>query len=118
VVGAQKRADGRQAAAAEFVADLWGLDCPRVCVENPIGWLNTNWRKADQILHPWMFGHPWMKETCLWLRGLPPLTPTDVVQPQGFWVGGDAKKSGKHRNPRERARTFPGVAAAMANQWA
>ena len=112
-----KQADGRQNAAATFFQALWEAPVPRIAIENPVGWMNTNWRKPDQIIHPWQHGHPWKKETCLWLKGLPLLQPTKIVEPQGFWVGGDARKPGLHRNPKERARTFAGIAGAMALQW-
>lgn len=114
----QKQADGRQRKAAEFFIHLFEASIPRVAVENPSGWMNSNWRKPDQIIHPWMFGDPWAKQTCLWLKGLPALEWTSPVTPQGHWVGGDARKPGRHRNPKERSRTFKGVASAMASQWA
>jgi site-specific DNA-cytosine methylase len=117
-----KQADGRQAAAAQFVYDLWAAPIERVAIENPVGWLNTNWQTATQTVQPFEHGDPWRKTTCLWLRGLPRLVPTAVVEPLGLWVDGDGKRSeakpgGRHRNPRERSRTFAGIARAMATQW-
>jgi site-specific DNA-cytosine methylase len=116
-----KRADGRQHAAFAFVRSLWEAPVPRVAIENPAGWLNTNWRRPDQIVNPWQFGDPWNKRTCLWVRGLPLLAPTDVVESNGPWVGGEPgllrSSGGAHRNPHERSRTFQGIANAMAEQW-
>ena len=86
----------------------------RVCVENPISIMSTRFRKPDQIIQPWQFGHGETKATCLWLKGLPLLKPTDIV---------DGREQRIHKMPpsenrwRERSRTFPGIAAAMAEQW-
>lgn len=113
----EKAADGRQQASARFFIQLAEANISKVAVENPVGFMNTNYRKADQIIQPYWFGDPWKKETCLWLKGLPPLKPTNIVNPEGYWVGGDAKKYGKNRNPKERSRTFKGIAEAMAEQW-
>ena len=129
---AEKQADGRQQEAVDFVRRLWGAPVPRVAIENPTGWLNTHWRKPAQILHPYFFGDPWTKRLCLWLRGLPLLEPTDVVEPQWAWSDnswrGGVRKDGtrpKNRLPcmpasrssRHRSKTAPGVARAMAAQW-
>lgn len=118
----EKLADGRTAAAAAFVKALWEAPIPRIAVENPMGWLNTNWRKPDQTINPFQFGEPWKKRTCLWLRGLPKLTPTKLVEPIGYWVDGSAPHKRRlqysgYRNPRVRSLTFPGIAQAMAGQW-
>lgn len=113
----QKQADGSQQKSASFFLMLAESDIPLIAIENPTGWMNSNWRKPDQIIHPYQFGHPWMKRTCLWLKGLPPLIPTEIVEPSGYWVGGDSGKYGKNRDPKERSRTFKGIAQAMANQW-
>jgi hypothetical protein len=109
-----KRADGRQQAAVQFVRDLLAAPVPRICVENPIGILSTLIRKPDQIIQPWQFGHGETKATCLWLRGLPLLKPSNIV-------GGRTPRV-HHASPgpdrwKERSRTLPGIAAAMANQW-
>jgi hypothetical protein len=104
----------RQAQALNFVRSLLALDCPRIAVENPVGIISTAIRKPDQIVHPWMFGDPVSKATCLWLKGLPKLVPTRVVQERQPLI---------HRMPpspdrgRKRSITFPGIAAAMAEQW-
>ncbi len=115
-----------QTAALEFVRTLMGARIPRIAVENPIGAISTKIRKPDQMIHPYEFGDPWMKQTCLWLKNLPPLTPTDIVRPVGNWVKPgnkrpwrrfDSVKEGGGGNARDRSRTFPGIADAMAEQW-
>lgn len=113
-----KQADGRQQAAVDLFMALYNAPAPRVAVENPAGWMCTNFRQPDQRIEPYMFGDPWRKHTCLWLRGLPPLVPTDIVEPNPMsWIGGDARKSGAHRDVRMRSLTFQGIANAMADQW-
>jgi site-specific DNA-cytosine methylase len=100
--------------ALEFVSELVNAPIPRICIENPIGILSTRHRKPDQIIQPWMFGHGETKATCLWLKNLPKLVPTNIVE------GRDARV---HRMPpgpdrwKERSRTLPGIAAAFAEQW-
>lgn len=127
----EKQADGRMAAAVAFVHHVYSANSPRVCVENPVGYLNTYWRKPDQIIHPWMFGHPWKKRTCLWLRGLPILLWTEIVETEGHWVDGGSRVKNKNvkygdagfgsnneaARKRQRSETFPGIAQAMADQW-
>lgn len=88
----------------------------KVCVENPIGYLNEKFRKPDQIIRPWMFGHPYKKDVCLWLKNLPKLEPTSIVDPPykklDFWSS--------KRNPNGyslKSVTFQGIADAMAEQW-
>lgn len=81
---AQKRADGRQADAIRFVMRLATLPCPRIAIENAVGVLSTLWRKPDQIIQPYQFGHPESKRTCLWLKGIPNLVPTQIVEPTWF----------------------------------
>ena len=130
----QKQADGRQGRALAFVQLLMDAPIDRIAIENPAGRINTAIRKPDQIIQPWMFGDPWTKRTCLWLKNLPPLKSTDQVAPQGFWVGGGSKADGhsvssegarQHRTGKDkwkelahdRNKTFAGIAAAMADQW-
>lgn len=109
-----KRADGRQQRAVAFVRALADSPIPRVAIENPVGYLSTAWRQPDQIVQPWMFGHGETKTTCLWLKALPPLNPTDVVPGRATRV---------HRMPdslgraKRRSLTYPGIARAMAQQW-
>lgn len=127
----EKQADGRQRAAIDFVVRLFSYPLEHVAVENPTGILSTRWRKPDQIIHPYHFGDPYMKRTCLWLKGLPLLRRTNQVEPIAHWHGGarrgGIKKDGT-RTParlptalkygeRERSRTFQGIAKAMAQQW-
>jgi site-specific DNA-cytosine methylase len=111
---AEKRADGRQQAAIEFFLLLANCAAPRVAVENPIGIMSTQYRKPDQIIQPWQHGHGETKATCLWLRNLPPLTPTDIVsgrEPR-IW-----KMAPGPDRAKERSRTYAGIADAMAAQW-
>jgi hypothetical protein len=88
----------------------------KVCVENPIGYLNSKFRKPDQIVRPWMFGHEYKKDVCLWLKGLPKLIPTNVIE-------GPYKKLDFWSNKRNidgysrKSITFKGIADAMAEQW-
>lgn len=103
-----------QAEALRFVDALLCAPVPRIALENPISIISTNIRKPDQIIHPWQFGHPETKATCLWLKNLPPLRPTNIV-------GGRANRV--HREPpgpdrwKNRSRTYQGIADAMAEQW-
>lgn len=111
----EKRRDGRQLMGEGFFLAFTALDhVTRVCVENPVGVMSTVYRKPDQVIQPWQFGHGETKATCLWLKGLPPLVPTDVV---------DGREARVHRmapgpeRARLRSRTYAGVARAMAEQW-
>ncbi len=103
-----------QALAVGFVRELMGAPIDRIAIENPIGVLSTRIAKPDQIIQPWMFGHGETKATCLWLKNLPKLIPTDIVDGRTPRV--------HHASPgpdrwKERSRTLPGIAAAMADQW-
>jgi len=111
---AEKRADGRQQRAIEFFMAFANCDAPLVAIENPICIMSSEWRKPDQIIQPWQFGHGETKATCLWLKGLPPLTPTDIVEgrEQRIW-----KMAPGPERAKERSRTFAGIADAMAEQW-
>ena len=112
---AAKRADGRQQNAIDFFMQFANSDCPRIAIENPVGIMSTVWRKPDQIIQPWQFGHGETKKTCLWLKGLPPLIPTEIVEgrEQRIW-----KMPPSEDRAKNRAKTFPGIARAMAEQWA
>ena len=90
-------------------------DCPRIAIENPIGIMSTQWRKPDQIIQPWQFGHGETKATCLWLKGLPSLRPTQVVDGREHRVW--RMPPGPER-AKLRSKTYPGIARAMAEQWA
>lgn len=111
----EKIADGRQAAAVEFVRMIADAPVERIAIENPVGALSRLWRKPDQIVHPWQFGHGETRATCLWLKGLPKLKPTDVVDGRhpATWL-----TPGGKRQAARRSMTYPGIAEAMANQWA
>ncbi|KPF66104.1 hypothetical protein IP84_16965 [beta proteobacterium AAP99] len=111
---AAKRADGRQRAAIDFFMQLASAPIERIALENPISVISTEWRKPDQIIQPWMFGHGETKATCLWLKNLPPLMPTDIVE------GREPRVHRMSPGPdrwKERSRTYQGVADAMAAQW-
>ena len=103
-----------QERALDFVRRIMALPVSRICVENPVSVISSRIRKPDQIIQPWMFGHGETKTTCLWLKNLPPLVPTNIV-------GGREAKV--HRMPpsenrwKERSRTYIGIAEAMASQW-
>ena len=115
-------------AAIEFFMAFAEADCPRIAIENPIGVMSTEYRKPDQIIHPYMFGDPERKSTCLWLKGLPPLKATDIVEPRIIkYKNGKGTDSPWHmetmklppaERSRARSKTFPGIAKAMAEQWA
>lgn len=123
---AAKRADGRQQAAADFFLAMARADIPQIAIENPAGLMSSIWRKPDQVIQPWQFGHEANKPTCLWLKGLPPLHPTKVVGRGEFYVKASGARLAKWshktsgtRDDRARiaSRTFEGIALAMADQW-
>jgi hypothetical protein len=103
-----------QGEAIRFFLNLALAGVPRICVENPVGIISRVWRKSDQIIQPWQFGHGEVKTTCLWLEGLPALKPGPVVvgREQRCW-----KHPENGSRWRDRSRTFEGIAAAMAEQW-
>ena len=111
----EKQADGRQQASVEFFMQFVNADCKRIAIENPIGIMSTRYRKPDQIIQPWQFGHGETKATCLWLKGLPKLQPTDIVEgrEQRVW-----KMPPSPERAKLRSVTYLGVARAMADQWA
>lgn len=112
--------------ALEFFKELYYASIPRICIENPVGYANTHFRKPDQIIHPYYFGDPQMKRTCLWLKNLPLLVPTNMLpKPEPLYVTEgsghrryftDGLCSGKDRQ-KLRSKTFEGIAEAMAAQW-
>lgn len=111
---AEKQKDGRQQKAIVFFMQVALAECSRVAVENPICIMSSAWRKPNQIIQPWQFGHGEIKATCLWLKGLPPLVPTDIVdgREQRVW-----KMPPSPDRAKERSKTYPGIAKAMAEQW-
>jgi len=113
--------------AAEFFMAIWESGQERLCIENPVQLRVFNLPTCSQIIEPYMFGEPWRKRTCLWLKGLPPLMADDIVVPTGLWVGGTSKKRDRtikeryelnsNRSQKIRSRTFPGIARAFSEQW-
>ena len=115
---AEKRKDGRQQGAIDFFLELANAPIPRIALENPVSIMSTVWRKPDQIIHPWQFGDEYQKTTCLWIKNLPPLFPTSIVDSGEFVIHGGRKLPKWYSNrTRNRDKTFPGIAAAMAEQW-
>ena len=127
----EKQKDFRQQKAVAFFMHFVLANCDRIAVENPIGIMSNIYRKPDQIIQPYEFGHPIRKATCLWLKNLPRLKPTQTVETKldehGFSIGGVLRyatdENGKiiswndPRTAKERSKTFPGIARAMAEQW-
>lgn len=130
----EKQRDGRQKTAIDFAEMFFACaDC--VCVENPVGILNTIWKNKGmkkQIINPYQFGDPFLKRTCLWLKGLPALIPTNIVEPKFHYTSNSTRggllKNGTRRKSKlpirkawdskeERSKTFPGIARAIAEQW-
>lgn len=110
----EKQKDGRQKASVEFFMKMVKAPIPKIAIENPVGIMSRLYRKPDQIIQPWQFGHGETKATCLWLKGLPLLRPTNIVdgREQKIWRMGPSPERGKLRS-----KTFPGIARAMATQW-
>lgn len=110
----EKQADGRQQKSIEFFMMFAHLKSVKLCIENPIGIMSTHYRKPNQIIQPWQFGHGETKATCLWLEGLPNLEPTNIVEgrEQRIW-----KMSPGPDRAKLRSVTFQGIADAMAEQW-
>lgn len=118
----QKIADGRQQQGIDFFNLFTNLDCPKVAIENPVGIMSTKWRKPNQIIQPWMFGHMEKKATCLWLKGLPELKPTNDVKEEMAKLPKNIQERIHYLPPgpersKLRSKTFPGIAKAMAEQW-
>lgn len=113
--------------AITFFMEFANADCQKIAIENPVGVMSTRWRKPDQIIQPYYFGHPQKKTTCLWLKGLNPLTFTNVVEPQIVHCASGAIEPQWHMDTmrlppdersKQRSKTYPGIARAMAEQWA
>lgn len=113
--------------AIDFFMAFANADCEKIAIENPVGVISSNWRRPDQIIQPWEFGDPFEKKTCLWLKGLPKLIPTNIVQPPArkkyssgssmpLWYA-DSWNLPREERAKFRSKTFPGVARAMAAQW-
>ena len=109
--------------ALDFVRLLMGANIPHIALENPVGAISTRIRKPDCIIHPWQYGHPESKTTCLWLKNLPALKPTNILQKpeSGRWenqtASGQNKLAPSPDRWKERSKTYPGIAEAMAEQW-
>lgn len=118
-----QRAKDREKAVEFFMAFV-NADCEHIAIENPIGIMSTRYRKPDQIIQPFQFGHPYTKQTCLWLKGLPKLKPTNILEkPAEGWVNQSFTPDGRYggfksfNGSKERSKTFEGIAKAMAEQW-
>lgn len=129
----QKIKDGRQQQGIDFFMEMINAPIDKICVENPIGIMSTKYRKPNQIIQPWMFGDKAQKSTCLWLKNLPLLVPTNIVE-KGEFIEFVSKKGVKKRQPKWyfdalknsknasersklRSKTFKGIAKAMATQF-
>lgn len=120
--------------AARFFMVFANADCQKIAIENPVGYMNTHWRKPEQIIHPYYFGDNAKKRTCLWIKGLPKLKPTNMLpEPEPMYVCQGEKckgkkigwcegmrgiKGGQKERAKARSKTFPSIARAMAEQWA
>ncbi len=111
-----KRQDGRQQAAVAFFMRIvrQSAHIPMTAIENPVCVMSSLWRKPDQIVQPWQFGHGETKATCLWLKGLPLLRPTEIVEGREPRIHHMSQSADRWK---ERSRTYPGIANAMAEQW-
>jgi hypothetical protein len=109
-----KEREFEQKAALRFVFELMLADVPRICVENPVSIISSWLRKPTQIIQPWQFGHGETKATCLWLKNLPPLQPTKIVEGRQPRVHHEPPSPDRWKN---RSRTLQGIADAMADQW-
>lgn len=119
--------------AVQFFMEFVNADCDKIAIENPVGYMNTHYRKPDQIIHPYYFGDAYMKRTCLWLKNLPELKPTDLMKkPEPMYICKGEKCKGKKigwcegitgttggqkGRSKARSKTFLGIAKAMAEQW-
>ena len=112
--------------AKEFFMEIYNADCDRIAIENPVPSGVFRMPKYTQVIQPYEYGHPYSKRTCLWLKGLPQLKPTNVVKPICSWVSGGAKKADgsprenkgmTFRDSKTKSKTFEGIAKAMAEQW-
>ena len=113
--------------AIDFFMAFANADCERIAIENPGGIMSSEWRKPNQIINPWQFGDAFQKKTCLWLKGLPELKPTNIVEipPRKRFDSGKSMPSWyaelwnlpKEERAKLRSKTFPGIARAMAEQW-
>lgn len=110
----EKQKDGRQQHATDFFMSFVNCKCPKLCIENPVGIMSSIYRKPDQIIQPYMFGHGETKATCLWLRGLPLLQSTDLVPGREHRIW---RMPPSEERSKLRSKTYSGIAKAMAQQW-
>jgi len=110
----EKRADGRQQEAIDFFMEMVNAPIPRIAIENPVGIMSTEYRTPDQYIQPWEYGHGETKKTCLWLKGLPPLEPTNIVPGRADRIH---KMGPSPDRSQKRSVTYAGIADAMAAQW-
>jgi site-specific DNA-cytosine methylase len=121
----KRHADRKE--AIEFFMMFANADCDKIVIENPVGVMSSHYQKPNQIVNPYQFGDPFEKKTCLWIKGLPNLIPTNIVEPpkrtefasgksMPTWYA-DAWKLPKEERAKLRSKTFPGIAEAMAEQW-
>jgi hypothetical protein len=123
----EKQLDGRQQQAIDFFLQCWNANADKIAIENPVGIMSSQLRKPDCIVHPYHFGDPASKKTCLWLKNLPPLVPTNnVEQDVQYTTISTGKKfstweyeisKNRHTRKMMRSKTFDGIAKAMAEQW-
>lgn len=114
--------------AAEFFMAIWNADCEKIAIENPRPMKIWGLPRYTQVIEPYHHGDPWRKRTCLWLKNTPPLLPTELVVPLELWVGSTSGRRDatvysryslkSNRDQKTRSKTFPGIAKAMAEQWA
>lgn len=119
---AEKRADGRQQSGIDFFMKMINANIPKICVENPVCIMSSMYRKPDQIIQPYMFGHPESKKTCLWLKNIPKLIPSNNVKSEWELLPKNKRERLHYLPPsvdrwKLRSKTFPGIAEAMAIQW-
>ena len=120
----EKKKSGQQQRSIDFFMKFTDLKCKHVAIENPVCIMSTIYRKPDQIIQPWQYGHPYTKSTCLWLKNLPLLKPTNILEkPESGWVNQSFTKDGRYggfknfNGSKQRSNTFEGIANAMAEQW-
>jgi hypothetical protein len=123
---AKKIADGRQQQGVDFFMLFTNAKCPKIAIENPIGIMSRLYRKPDQIIQPYMFGDATRKATCIWLKGLPKLIPTNIVEPKIIKLKNGENDTEWHlkswglppaERSKMRSKTYQGIADAMAEQW-
>lgn len=124
---AKKIADGRQQQGIDLFMAIANAKCDKIAIENPVGIMSSKWRKPDQIIQPYEYGHESKKTTCIWLKNLPKLIPTEIVEPRiitlkngkrfsaDYMEGVKRSKAGESSN--QRSKTYLGIANAMADQW-